>query len=199
MAVLALIMSFAAPPAAAAPGARVSFGDTTIEEGETVSGRLVVIRGDLVVRGTVEGNVYQLGRGFVHIDGGHVFGDVYEWGRGTLQVFGGGVVEGDVVERGNNGTDAIGVDVARGGVVRGNVYEYGSGNVDVAHDHQESARVEGSIFERGVGKVSVYNDCEVWGDVEERGRGDVIIEERAIVGGEIREFGPGEVFDARIS
>ncbi len=196
--VLALFVGLGVTPVgAAAPENHVYIGDTTIDVGDVVSGNVIVLRGDLVVRGTIDGNVRQLGRGFVHVDGGTVTGSIYEWGRGTVQVFNHGTVAGDIVERGNNGRDAIGVDVTTGGVVKGNIYEYGSGNVDVATDGADPGRVEGSIFERGIGKVSVYDFCEVNGDIEERGRGDVIIEELAKVDGDIREFGPGEIFDNR--
>ena len=199
-----LVVALAAPIGAAdIPGDQVYFGDTEINLGDTVSGNVTVIRGDLVVRGAIEGNVYQFGRGFVHVDGGTVNGSVYERGRGTIQVFNFSRVTGDVVERGNNVAlplplwDAIGVNVTTGGVVEGNVYEYGWGNVDVAHDEGACGRVGGDIFERGIGNVNVYSSCVVDGNIEERGRGDVFIELDATVGGSIFEGGPGEIFDFR--
>lgn len=199
---LVLLLVFAlATPVGAADGDQVYFGDTEIPVGDTVEGNVTVIWGDLAVWGTIEGDVYQYGRGFVHVDGGTVEGSVYERGRGSVQVYNGGTVTGDVVERGNNVNpegddrrDAIGVDVTTGGVIEGNVYEYGWGNVDVAHDDGVCGFVGGNIFEQGFGNVNVYRACEVGGNIEERQIGNVFIDAVAIVGGTICERGRGDVF-----
>ena len=72
-------------------------GDLTIEADEVVNGDVVVMQGDLIVMGTVNGNaVVSFGDAFVD-SGGVINGDLVAW-RGKISIDEHGIVAGEVVE-----------------------------------------------------------------------------------------------------
>ncbi len=80
-------------------GALVRMGqDVEVGEGE-VAREVVVMGGNLVVRGEVEGNAVAIGGDLTVEDGGRVAGDVVTVG-GKLNIHDGAIVEGDQVEVG---------------------------------------------------------------------------------------------------
>lgn len=79
------------------PGAdSLRTGDVTIPAGESVSGDLVTLRGDLRVAGSVDGDVVALGGNVIVEPGARITGSVIAAG-GTVQVDG-GQVSGEIVE-----------------------------------------------------------------------------------------------------
>src|SRR6185295_6134745 len=83
--------------------------DVTVAEGESISGSMVVVDGDLELNGEVDGSVVMVG-GALHLeDGGRVTGDVR---LSDARIFrDGGEVEGDVsnvrLDRGDVDRDQI--------------------------------------------------------------------------------------------
>ncbi len=79
------------------PGAdSLRSGDVTVAAGDSVSGDLVTLRGDLRVAGSVDGDVVALGGNIIVEPGARINGSVIAAG-GTVQVDG-GQVSGEIVE-----------------------------------------------------------------------------------------------------
>ena len=156
--------------------------DVIIDVGDTVKGNVVIRNGHLFVVGTVEGNITQLGDGFVIVFGGDgeglVKGNIDERGDGSVVVALGGTVEGNIDSRGDDGN---GVVVNLDSLVKGNIEERGDGVVFVF----AGSSVEGNIEERNVGNVDIRGSSLVKGNVIERGPGDVFLDGSSTVEGNI--------------
>ena len=131
-AMLGLAVAFAglgvwqAAPAIAADIEGDQFYDvnTVIAAGDTVKGNVLIVDATLYVLGTVEGNILQLGRGGVVVDGGLVTGNIEETGTGGVEVKSEGIVEGNIDETTGR------VRIEGGSLVKG---KGGVGSLDTQH------------------------------------------------------------------
>src|SRR5690606_18552668 len=92
-------------------------GNYVVKKGQEIDGNLTVRNGNVVIRGEVDGNIRQIGRGSVVVaPSGSVDGNIVERGKGGISVR--GDVDGNVTElhRGS-------VKILRSADIDGNVYE----------------------------------------------------------------------------
>jgi len=119
-------------------------GNYVVKKGRDIDGNLTVRGGTVVIHGSVDGNVRQIGKGSVIVSrSGSVDGNITESGRGNV------TIRGDV---------------------DGNVTERHRGHLRV----HRTADVDGNLYERGRGNLVVWRGADVDGDRSESGPGRYI-------------------------
>lgn len=119
-------------------------GNYVVKKGQEIDGNLTVRNGNVIIRGEVDGNVRQIG-------------------RGSVVVARSGSVDGNIVERGKGG-------VSVRGDVDGNITELHRGAVKI----HRSADVDGNVRERGAGHLVIWRGADIDGNVSEGGKGRLI-------------------------
>lgn len=145
---LVAVVLLGAVPGVAAAETR-SGGSVTVGASETVSEDLTVVGGNVVVRGTVEGDLEAIGGSVIIESGAEVTGDVDATG-GNVRID--GAVGGNVT--GSAGSVSVGRSASIGGSL-----EVGAGSIVVAGAVDGDARLGG-------GSITLAPSARIGGDVE---------------------------------
>lgn len=162
--VVVVLVALATVPGVAAAETRAG-GTVIVEQGETVDG-LTAFAGNVIVRGTVEGDLTAFAGNVVLAETGRVTGELYAM-SGNLRVA--GTVVGDVTGFGGN------VLLTAGGEVGGDL-DAAAGTVQI------NGAVAGGV-RAGAGTVAVGPQAVVDGDLEYNG--ELELAEGAVVDGQV--------------